>query len=334
MILSEALGSFRSVLDGLERVLITTHVNPDGDAVGSVLALRGILRSLGKQAEIVLDDEIPVKYRFLIDDPVYRVDDREFLDMVTDGGFEMAVYVDASEPERAGAVSQHLDEWMVDGAPVANIDHHISNTGFGDIVIVDGERASAAELVLDLSQFLGIELTPPVANQLFAAVLTDTGRFQFSNTSPESLQAAGSLVAAGAVPSLVTERIYFQRPAAFYQLLGSIFSDLEMHYDGRLCVMTMSIDQARQFFPTESVDTEGIVDFTVQIDGTDLGAFVRQMETGVYRVSLRSRGDVDVRAIAEAFGGGGHAKAAGCRIEGKVDEVKERVVAEIGRHLG
>ncbi len=333
MSLTEAYEAFGKALAGVERVLITTHVNPDGDAVGSVLALRSILQILGKRAEILLDDMNPVKYRFLADGPVYEIDAPEFLKMVADEPFQMTVFVDASEPERAGAVSERLSEWIVEGAPQANIDHHIGNTMFGDIVAVDGERASSAELVMDLAAHLGVELTPALANQLFAAVLTDTGRFQFSNTTPEVLQAAGRLVAAGAIPSMVTERIYFQRPAAFYQLVGRIFGSLEMHQGGRLCVMTMSAEVAEEFFPGKVVDTEGIVDFTVQINGADLGAFVRQIGDGVYRASLRSRGEVDVRVIAEQFGGGGHAKAAGCQVEGDLDEVKEKIVAEIGRHL-
>ena len=333
MSLTEAYEAIDRVLEATDRILITTHVNPDGDAVGSVLALRGILRALGKRAEIVMDDALPPKYRFLSDGRIYRTDDADFARIASTEPFQLAVFVDASEPERAGAIFERLNEWLETDAPVVNIDHHVGNTGFGDIVAVDWTRASSAELVMEVAAALGVPLSPTIATQLFTAVLTDTGRFQFSNTTPESLHAAGELVAAGADPPTVTERIYHQRPAAFYRLIGRVFSGLEIHHEGRLCIMVLPEELVEEFFPGGAIDTEGIVDFTVQIEGVQLGVFIRQVGARAYRASFRSRGSIDVRPVAEKFGGGGHEKAAGCLIEGSFEEVRQKIIAEIERCL-
>ncbi|MFC1544227.1 bifunctional oligoribonuclease/PAP phosphatase NrnA [Gemmatimonadota bacterium] len=329
----EGLTAIARAVRGAERVLLSTHINPDGDAVGSVLALRGILKAAGVDAEVVTQDEIPAKYRFLMDTPVRTVGDPELEDEIAEKPFSMAIFLDSSDLERVGVVSGRLDTWLVEGAPLANIDHHVGNTGYGDLVAVDGERASCAELIMDLADILEVELTPWMADQLFAAVLTDTGRFMFSNTTPEVLQAAGRLVRAGAEPTRITERIYFERPSAFYQLMGDILSRIQLHNGGQICVMTLTEETTRRFFPEGHVDTEGIVDFSVQIDGVELGAFVRQVGEEAWRVSLRSRGHVDVRPVAELFGGGGHEKAAGCRIEGSLEEVTTNIVAEMKRKL-
>ena len=297
----EGLTAIARAVRGAERVLLSTHINPDGDAVGSVLALRGILKAAGVDAEVVTQDEIPAKYRFLMDTPVRTVGDPELEDEIAEKPFSMAIFLDSSDLERVGVVSGRLDTWLVEGAHLADI--------------------------------LEVELTPWMADQLFAAVLTDTGRFMFSNTTPEVLQAAGRLVRAGAEPTRITERIYFERPSAFYQLMGDILSRIQLHNGGQICVMTLTEETTRRFFPEGHVDTEGIVDFSVQIDGVELGAFVRQVGEEAWRVSLRSRGHVDVRPVAELFGGGGHEKAAGCGIGGSLEEVTTSIVAEMKRKL-
>jgi phosphoesterase RecJ-like protein len=333
MTTNEALKAFGSALDSVERILLTTHINPDGDAIGSVLALRGILRMLGKQAEVVMSDRIPDKYLFLVDEPVFQADDPAIDDMVAEHLFEMIIFTDASERERAGLESDRLEKWLAPDAIIVNIDHHVGNTGFGDIVILDGARASTAELVMDVAVDLGIQITKANADQLFAAILTDTGRFQYSNTTPESLSSAGRLVEAGADPSLVTDSIYHHRPAEFYRLVGSIFGSMDFQAAGRICVMCLTSEMAEEFFPDGYIDTEGIVDFSVQIEGVELGVFIKQVDGDAFRASLRSRGTIDVRAIAESFGGGGHEKAAGCRIGGTLEEVKAKVVAAMESHF-
>lgn len=330
---AEGLEALERALEPIDRVLIVTHMNPDGDAVGSALGIRGILEAIGKSTEIVISDSIARKYHFLIDRPVLKFDDPILSNLSEKELFQMVIFVDTSERERVGPVLYHLHDWLVQGAPEVNIDHHVSNDCFGDIVIVDPERASSAELVLRMSETLGVDCTSVIADQLFAAVLTDTGRFQFSNTDAHSLRAAASLVAAGADPSLIARRIYFERPAPFFRLLGHLLSMIDLYHGGRTCLMIMPRELATTFFPDGHLDSEGIVDYTMQVEGVEVGIFIRQTGDGVYRASLRSRGKVDVRLIAEVFGGGGHEKAAGCEVRGSLEKVKDNIVSEVVKWL-
>jgi phosphoesterase RecJ-like protein len=329
----KGLAALRRALEDVDRILILTHVNPDGDAVGSVLALRGILESIGKHASVVIPDTITRKYQFLVDKPVLKPDSPELESLEAEERFQMLIFVDASERERAGNVLDHLDRWMSENALEVNIDHHVSNDNFGDIAIIDPDRASAAELVLQLAETLDVDISPVIAGQLFAAVLTDTGRFQFGNTDSNSLSAAAQLVTAGADPSLIAQRIYLERPAPFYQLLGNLLSSIELYHDGRTCLMTMTSDLIDTYFPNGRMDSEGIVDFTIQVEGVEVGVFIRQTGENAFRASLRSRSEVDVRMIVETFGGGGHEKAAGCGLEGSLSDVRERIITEVEKWL-
>lgn len=331
--MNDGFTAFREALESVERVLITTHVNPDGDAVGSSLGLRAILEAAGKRAEVVMSDPVPVKYRFMMDRPVLSVDDPSLAGLPEGERFQMAVLLDASERKRAGRVLDMFDKWLVDDAIEVNIDHHVGNNEFSDINIVDPERASSAELVLDIARELDVTLSTDAANQLFAGILTDTGRFHYSNTNTGSLNAAGELVNAGADPQFVATRIYFERSLYFYRLLGHLLGTMEMHHDGRTCVMSMSSETVSSLWPDGLVDTEGIVDFTIQIRDVDVGIFIRQTGENSYRASLRSRGDVNVRQVAEAFGGGGHENAAGCPLTGSLEEVTSQLLTELEKWL-
>ncbi len=331
--MTDSITEFRAALDRVEQIIVTTHVNPDGDAVGSVLGMRSILEQLGRQAEVVLNDPIPPKYRFLIDRPVRLVGDPGLDELLKDNSSLMIVCLDVSERERIGSV---LD-WYENGAGtdpvIVNIDHHISNDGFGDIVIIDSERSSAAELVLEIADSLGVELTSQAADQLYAGVLTDTGCFQYSNTNVASLRAAGDLVEAGAVPSRVADRIYHRRSLYFYRLLGFLLRSMELHLEDRVCVMSLPAENAQALWPGGEMDTEGIVDYTIQMADVAVGIFIREADAGTCRASLRSRGGVNVQEVTEPLGGGGHASAAGCTLEGTLEETRARLLAEVEKHL-
>jgi len=331
--MTDSITRFQQALAGVERILLTTHVNPDGDAVGGTLAMRALLELAGKTAEIIMSDEVPEKYRFLVDRPPHLIAEGTLESVVAAGRFEMVVFVDASERSRVGSVLDSLGDWCVEGAIEVNIDHHLSNDRFGDIAIVDPERASAAEVVFDIGLQMGLGITPSIATQLYAGVLTDTGRFQYSNTTIEALAAASRLVEAGADPALIADRIYAQRPLMFYRLLGRLLAHLEIHHEGRTALMYLSGELIDEIYPEGGMDTEGIVDYTVQIAGVEVGAFVRQVGPDRFRASLRSHGRVNVREIAEALAGGGHDSAAGCSLEGESSEVRERLLAEIAGKL-
>ncbi len=329
----EGFVELRDTLEGIERVLLTTHVNPDGDAIGSVLGMRSILEQLGKTVEIVVCDPVPPKYRFLLDRPVRILGDSELEEMVKKEKFGMVIYLDASEQQRAGAVVEWCDEWIDESVVVVNIDHHISNDSFGDIVILDPERSATAELVLEAASVLDAEVTLQAANQLFAGVLTDTGSFQYSNTNVMSLTAAGVMVKAGASPAMVADQIYHQRCLSFYRLLGYLLGTMELHHQGRTCVMMLPAENAKALWPEGEMDTEGIVDYTVQLKGTEVGIFLRETTGDTLRASLRSRGNVNVQKVTELLGGGGHASAAGCTLNGTLNSARDALLAEVEKHL-
>ena len=333
MTMIEGLAEFRDALKGVERVLLTTHVNPDGDAVGSVLGMRSVLEQLGKTVEIVVSDSIPSKYRFLIDRPVRILGDSELEEMVKKEKFGMVVYLDASEQERIGQVADWFDRWIDESVVIVNIDHHISNNAFGDIVILDPERSSSAELVMEAASALGVELKPQAANQLFAGVLTDTGCFQYSNTNVMSLMSAGAMVESGASPAMVADRIYHQRSLYFYRLLGHLLGTMELHHQGRTCMMMLPSGNAKALWPDGEMDTEGIVDYTVQLEDVEVGIFLRETSGDTCRASLRSRGNVNVQKVTESLGGGGHASAAGCTLNGTLSTARDTLLAEVEKHL-
>ncbi len=330
---SSGLEALKRALSDVDRVLISTHMNPDGDAVGSVLGLRGILESIGKQVEIVISDSITRKYRFLIDKPVLKPDSRELENLKEAERFQMVIFLDAAEKKRVGDVLDHLDRWMSPGALEVNIDHHFSKDVFGDIVIVDPDRASAAELVMQLADTLGVDLSPVIAGQLFAAIMTDTGRFQFGNTDSHSLKAAAKLVEEGADPSRIARHIYMERPVSYYRLLGNLLNSIELYHDGKISMIAMSSDNIATYFPDGNMDSEGMVDFTTQVEGVEVGILLRQTGNGTFKASLRSHNGIDLRLIVETFGGGGHANAAGCGIEGSLEDVKEQIVSEVKKWL-
>lgn len=332
--MTDGMAAFRDALEGVGTVIVTTHVNPDGDAVGSVLGMRTILERTGRKVEIVLSDPVPPKYRFLIDHPIRTIGDPELDGLAGDGSVGMVIYIDASEQKRIGNVLDWLSGWVDERVVTVNIDHHISNDAFGDIVIIDPDRSSAAELVLEAADVLGVELSAAAADQLFAGVLTDTGCFQYSNTNVESLEAAGALVRAGASPSVVADRIYHQRTLYFYRLLGHLLGTMEVVHEGRTCVMKLTTEAARSLWPEGEMDTEGIVDYTVKIEKIEVGIFLRETGDGTCRASLRSRGDVNVQEVTAPLGGGGHAAAAGCTLAGSLDETAAVLLSEVEKHLG
>lgn len=326
---TEGMDALGRILGRVDRVLLTTHEHPDGDAIGSVLALRRMLRASGKSAEIVLADTVPEKYRFLIDEPVPLPGDPEWSRRGNDTRYPLLITVDVAAPDRIGPIDDVLDRLLESDAVRVTIDHHLGDRAFGDIQIVDVERASAGELVLVLAQRLGFSIDPIIANQLYAALITDTGRFQYANANAASFRAAAELVEAGADPVMVADRIYHDRPVAYVQLLGRLLCEMELWCDGRIALLVLTEELVRARSSGTPVDTEGIVDHTVQMRGVVMGALLRQIGPHAWRVSLRSRGTLNVRLLAESFGGGGHDKAAGCRLEGTLEVVKRRLIEQM-----
>jgi phosphoesterase RecJ-like protein len=308
-----------------DHFLVTSHVNPDGDGLASMLACGRILRSLGKQAWLVADGLLSPRYNFLpqVDTVVSY---REGLE----GELPVANVITVDVPvlsrlERVGRL-------IPDNATILKIDHHPGDEHFGRFNYVDAEASSTAELVYRLCVSLGIPFDAALGTWIYTGLAFDTGRFRFSSTTPNTLIIAGEMVRAGANPQLIAEQLFYEYRPATLSLLTSTLQSLEFFLDGRVSALSLDhsvLGQARY----RDEDADGFVDYAVSVQGIEVALFLREHEPGQIRVSLRAKHDFDVRAVAEQFGGGGHRKAAGARLSGTIEEVKARLVSEIQRRL-
>ncbi|MGQ9753179.1 MAG: DHH family phosphoesterase [Thermaceae bacterium] len=274
-------------------IYIATHVDPDGDAVGSSLGLFRALRSLGKEVHLVVDP--PRFLRFL-------PKEGEWVEPV-DGLPPNAtlVVLDTAEPGRVMGVAL--------GGFVVNIDHHGTNPRFGQLAVVDPSKAATAQMVKDLIDLLGVEWTEEIATPVLLGILTDTGNFRFSNTTPEVLRTAAELLGYGVKLAELVDRLQ-ERPPAYFRLLAKVLSTFELHFGGLLATAHLPEGEA---VPEE--DSDGFVGLIRYAEGSVVAAFLRKREEGV-RISIRSRGGVSAQNIALKLGGGGHVPAAGALLKG------------------
>jgi phosphoesterase RecJ-like protein len=312
--IADALGSRR-------HVLLLNHVSPDGDCLGSTLALARALWARGQQATVGSHDGVPAMYGFL-------PDSHRIVRDVPDGTvFDAAVFMECSTPDRAGALAARAA-----GVPlVVNIDHHVSNAGYGDIRLYDTTAAAVGELVYTVVQALVPALDAPTATCLMTALLTDTGSFRYASVTPRTLMIAADLVAHGASPAEIFTRVYENRPAAALRLMGLALSRLTLAEQGRV-VWTIVTQEMLKESGASMEEAEGIVGMLCAIADVAVAILFKEEPDG-WRVSLRGRGAVRTHVIAETFGGGGHAAAAGFTARGAPGDVVRRTLEVVRREL-
>lgn len=302
--------------------LVMGHVSPDGDTLGSGMALVLALKSVGKSAIFVVDGVVPDKLKFVeAGDTVYAPD------TYPKAAYDMAVAVDVSDATRLG----DLKEVFVSHPNTMVIDHHITNKGFGNANMVLPYGATG-QIILEILELLQIPLSKEIANMLYAALSTDTGNFSYENTDASLLHAAARLRAAGADIPMLTETIYKQRTFAATQLIGEAASRIELSADGKIAftyVLQADFD-ALQALPE---DTDELINYAREIIGVEVAIFAKEQNQNVYKVSLRSKQYVDVSALAAEFDGGGHKRAAGCTIEGSLAQVKQKLIDSVIAHM-
>ncbi|MEM8964375.1 MAG: bifunctional oligoribonuclease/PAP phosphatase NrnA, partial [Acidobacteriota bacterium] len=293
-------------------------VNPDGDAIGSALALGRILRTLGKGATVWLRDPSPSVYLPL--PGASRIHHGEDPPAGYPDLFSCVIVLECPTLERTG-----IDDWLV-ARPILNIDHHLGNGQYGEVNWVEASAPAVGEMVYRLSQRLKIELDHDTANLLYLTLVTDTGNFRFSNATSDAFEAAAALVRDGASPEAVSHWLFESQPVASLRLLGEVLRSLELHDDGRIATVWLTQEMLERTGAAHS-DSEGLIDYPRSIAGVEAVAMFRELEEdGHYKVSLRSRGTVDVEAIARGFDGGGHRNAAGCARQGDRDDVVRTTV--------
>ncbi|OGW60889.1 MAG: hypothetical protein A2Y48_03640 [Nitrospirae bacterium RIFCSPLOW2_12_42_9] len=296
-----------------ETFLITTHVNPEGDAIGSSLALALALSSIGKKVEVITQDPVPKGLKFLPSSDTIKQA------KMIDRRFDAVITVDCGDLERVGFLK--IDN--IPGDILINIDHHVTNKGFGAVNFVEDAVASA-QLIYDIMKRLNISLTPDIATCIYTAIMTETGSFRYSNTTSETFKIAQEMVSAGAMPWNIAEQIFNRNNIGRIKLLGLILESLDRSDDGKISWITVKEQMYRET-GTSKEDVEDFINFPRSIEGVEVAILFRESNQG-WKISLRSNGKVDVSNMALEFGGGGHSMAAGFFIQGGHEEVKKRVV--------
>jgi phosphoesterase RecJ-like protein len=295
------------------RFLVTSHARPDGDAIGSTLALAHILRTMGKSAEIVLGDPVPLLYHPLPgSETIVRATQ-------VNGDYDAVIILECDSVQRTrlhGLENQFL----------INIDHHASSRPFANINWIDPSAVATAELIFRLAKAAQVKITPEIATCLYTAVLTDTGAFCYAPTNACTFELAKFLVEHGADPGKIAQSVYFSSPMSKMCLLGAALSRLER--DGEIAWMSVTRYDMERFGALEE-DCEGLVNYALSISGIEVAIFFREVAHERIRVSIRSKGAVNVADIAQKFGGGGHECAGGFSTEGPVEEAAKRVLAEL-----
>jgi phosphoesterase RecJ-like protein len=294
---------------------ITTHIKPDGDGVGSSLGLCWLLQSLGKSAEVLVHGDIPVAYRSLPGaDQIRDVDS-------IDAKYDAVFVIECSDLERPGIHGLN-NEFTV------NIDHHATSEHFGTINWIDSTASAVGEMIYNLCKAIGGKITPEIAECVYMALVTDTGSFHFSNTTDRTLKVASELVKAGVKPAEVSEAVYNNYPWSRIELMRQVLDTVKRDESGQVASLRQTL-KMREVAGAVDGDNNGFVNIPLSAREVLAVVYMREVDKDQYRVSLRSKGDINVARVAEKYGGGGHRNAAGLRIKGSWDEKERELVAAV-----
>lgn len=308
-------------------VALSTHINADGDGCGSETALARLLAQRGIHCRIVNPTPWPAMFEFLLGDDVEEASAKGVAALAD---IDALIVLDINDVRRLGNLADTVRQLSV---PISVIDHHVAgDEPVGTLAVADTAACATGELVYDIAITLGLEITPAIAQSLYAAILTDTGSFRFSNTSPRAHGVAAMLLAAGVNPEEMYRRIYAQVSVGRLQLLREALGSLVSEPDVGLSYISVEPGVTERFDVT-SEELDGIVEHPRSIAGTRMALFFRDLGHGKVKVSLRSTGDVDVQRFARRYGGGGHRKASGAMLSGALEDVRAQVVADARAYL-
>jgi bifunctional oligoribonuclease and PAP phosphatase NrnA len=295
------------------KFLITSHIDPDGDALGSVFSLYWVLKSLGKDPHVYLKDNVPYRYDFLPGPP-------ELLHALPEERFDAVFVLDCGELFRIGDGSEKIKNV----GTIISIDHHETNEAFGEINIVERSASSTAEVLYGLYKSMEIDFSYNIAVNVYTAVFTDTGSLRYENAAPAAFIICEKMVEAGVKPAYVSQMVYESHPKERFLLLGEVFRTLQT-FDGNRIAMAHVTEEMFRDTGTTSEYTDGFSEEFRKIRGVEVSVFIRQTGAKRYKVSMRSKGTIDVAQVCGRFGGGGHKNAAGCTINGDLMGVEEQL---------
>lgn len=297
------------------RFVLSSHSRPDGDSIGSQLAMAYALQALGKEVTVVNADAAPPPLMAFPGVPAITIADR------VEGEHDAAIVMECGDLARTGVTG-------LDRSFVVNIDHHPGNTGYGQINWFDPRAAACGEMVFDLVKALGVPLTLEIATHIYLAILTDTGSFHYSNITPRTFDMCREAIEAGVDPVLVARNVYDSNNMGRLKLFGAVLSAMQIDTSGRIAIVYLDHEMARAAGGTYE-DTEGLINLPLTVKEIQAVVFFKQNEGEAYRVSMRSKGDIDIGAVAKEFGGGGHKNAAGCTVTGGIDTLQKLFVEKI-----
>lgn len=309
------------IINEYNNFAIVSHTSPDGDSVGSMLALYSILYKRNKIADMFIDDVLPGRYSFL---PFYNL----IKPLHEVKHYDCVFALDCGDPERLGKCKDILSKTDI----VVNIDHHISNSLYGTVNLLNKDASSVGEVMYDIFKDNDYEIKMDTAACLYTSILTDTGGFKYSNTTSKTLNIAGNLINTGIDFSEIYSVIYDRKSLEQVKLMSRVVSTLDMALDNRVAFLSLFKSMLVECSAKEE-DASEFINISRDIDGVEVAVFIKEKSSELFRISLRSKSKVDVRSVAEKFGGGGHIRAAGCTIEGNYDKVKVTLINEIKKHL-
>lgn len=296
--------------------MVAGHVTPDGDSLGCTLALTHALRGLGKSVTPMAVDGVPEIYRWL--------PGADQIATSAPGPFDLAIVVDAATPNRIGDIGKLARS----ASDTVVIDHHVSESEFGRVRVVNPKASATGEIVYSLLRLMRLPFSKDIADCLLCAIVTDTGSFRFMNVTAATFRVSAALMRYGACPACISELVFETRSLASLKLLGRALDALQVTQDGRISWTVITARDFAELGATDE-DTEGIVTHVRAVRGTDIGILLRELPGGDVRVSLRSRRDTDVSVIAERFGGGGHVSAAGCTLKTDLQDAVSKILGAL-----
>jgi phosphoesterase RecJ-like protein len=307
---ADALHAAAEELRSAHRIGVVGHIGPDGDALGSMLALAHAARRAGKEAWASFGEPFVLSSEFDYLDTAPLVSPRDLAD-----DLDLFVAVDTAAPERLGSLAAKA----ASARRVLVIDHHISNGGFGDVALIDPSAAATTQLVFGLIELLQWTIDEPIATALYTGLVTDTGRFQYSSTTPEVHRMAAALLAAGVEPDRIARRLYEEAPFAYYAVVSRVMGRAVLETERRL-VWSVLTQEDLEVAGLAFQEADGLIDLVRMAEESEVSLLLKELERGALKGSLRSRGEVDVASIARNLGGGGHHNAAGFTFRGTVDD--------------
>lgn len=319
VLLKEAL----SVINYDHNICITSHINPDGDSIGSVLALGLALKSKGySNTTMLIPDELPKNLLFL---PCVDLIQKE----ITSAKVDVLIALDCGDLGRIGISKSLLDSIDL----IINIDHHITNNSFGHINIVNTDSSSTGEIIYGILEFMNVKFNKDIATSLYVAISSDTGSFKYDNTNPVTHEIASKLLKLGIDINLININLYQSRSIEKTNLLIASLNTLKLLKDGKLALVIVTREMIRNCNATIS-DADIIIDFIRDIQGVEVACILKEIEDNVVKVGFRSKSYVDVSIIAKKFNGGGHTKASGCTLYSSIKDGKLLILNEIEKALG